>query len=93
MSLTELGFPEFCQVRNTRLERVEAIVEREQRALTKGNDHGFLLRSMDGRVGLARPHRGIFDGCALTPFSHRLNVKVITLGHARYALMTTTLRD
>jgi hypothetical protein len=36
------------QIRNTRLERIEAIVERKQRALMKSKEHGLLLCGEDG---------------------------------------------
>ena len=55
------------QVRNARLQGVEAVVEREQRPLTEGHNDGFLLRREHGRARLTRPHRGIFDGRTLAP--------------------------
>lgn len=48
-------------------------------------NHGLLLRGEDGRVRLARPHPGIFNGDATAPFSHRLSVEVIALSQTRYA--------
>ncbi len=37
------------QHRNRCLKRIEAIVERQQRVLAKGNSKSFLLRTKDGR--------------------------------------------
>ena len=65
------------------MQGVEAVVEREQRPVTVGHNDGFLLRREHGRARLTRPHRGIFDGRTLAPFSHRLSVEVIALGQAR----------
>ena len=59
---------------------VEAIVEREQRPLAEGNDDGLLLGGEHGRVGLARPHRSVFNTGMLAPFSHGLGVEVVALG-------------
>ena|SRR5436305_11395668 len=81
------------QVRDARLQGVEAIVEREQRPLTEGYNDGFLLGGEHGRARLTRPHRGIFDGRTLAPFSHRLSVEVIAHGQARYAFLTMLYRS
>ena len=80
-------------MRDARLQGVEAVVEREQRPLTEGYDHGFLPRGEHGRARLTRPHRGVFDGSALAPFSHRLGVEVIALGQARYDFLTMLYRS
>src|SRR5215204_817282 len=80
------------QVRDAHLQGVEAVVEREQRPLTEGYNDGSLLRGEHGRARLTRPHRGVFDGGALAPFSHRLSV-VIALSRARYAFLTMLYRS
>lgn len=49
------------QIRNTGLEGIQAIVERQQRLLTKGYNHDFLFSAKHSRVGLARPHPSVFD--------------------------------
>ena len=38
------------------LERVEAVVERQQRVPAEGHDHGFLLQAEGRRVRLGRAH-------------------------------------
>jgi hypothetical protein len=42
------------QVRDGRLQSVKAIIERQQRMPSKGDDHGLLLDGQDGRSGLLR---------------------------------------
>ena len=81
------------QARDACLQSVEAIVEREQRPLTEGHDDGLLLRSENGRVGQARPHRSVFNAGTLAPFSHGLGVEVIALGQTGYAFLTTLYRS
>ncbi len=80
-------------MRDTRLEGVEAIVERQQRMFTEGYNHGLLLRSENGRLRLTWPHRSIFNGSTPAPFSHRFSVEVIAFGHARHALLTMPYRS
>ena len=81
------------QVRDARLQGVEAVVEREQRPLTEGYNDSLLLRGEHGRARLTRPHRGILDCSAVAPFSHRLSVEVIALSQARYAFLTMLYRS
>ena len=81
------------QERNAGLKGVEAIVEREQRPLTEGNDNGLLLRGEDSRVGMARPHRSIFNIGTLAPFSHGLGVEVVASSQTGYALLTMLYRS
>src|SRR5947209_7398508 len=82
-----------CQMWNTRLQSVKTIVEREQRPLTEGDDNGLLLCGEDSRVGLARPHPGIFDGGTLAPFSHGLGVEVVAGSQTGYAFLTMLYRS
>ena len=44
------------QVRDRRLKRVEAVVERQQRVPAEGDDDCLLLGREHGRAGLLRPH-------------------------------------
>jgi hypothetical protein len=81
------------QVRDAGLQGVEAIVEREQRPLTEGDDHDLFLHGEHGRARLARPHLGIFNSDSLAPLSHGLGVEVVALGQTGYALLTTLYRS
>src|SRR3954468_13069999 len=75
-------------MRNGGLERVEAIIERQERVAPKGDDDGLLL---------AREHRGarllgtgalVLDRGALLPLGHRLRVDAVALGQHPQALLT-----
>src|SRR3954468_12697495 len=75
-------------MRNGGLERVEAIIERQERVAPKGDDDGLLL---------AREHRGarllgagalVLDRGALLPLGHRLRVDPVAPGQAPQALLT-----
>src|SRR5207253_5366170 len=80
------------QARDAGLEGVEAIVKRQQRPLTEGHDDSLLLRSENGRVGQARPHRSVFNAGTLAPFSHGLGVESIARSQTGYALLTMLYR-
>jgi hypothetical protein len=71
---------ETSQERDAGLKCVEAIVERQQRPLTEGDDDGLLLRSENSRVGLSRIHPSVFNAGTLAPFSHGLRIEVIARG-------------
>src|ERR1039457_2715627 len=68
------------QLRNRGLERVEAIVQRQQRLLAEGNCYRFLFLGQDSRVRLLRPHRGILDRVPLPPLRNSLRVDPIMAG-------------
>lgn len=65
------------QVRDRRLQRVEAVVQRQQRALTEGDRQRLIFLAENGRSGLLRPHRRIADVIALLPLSDRLGVHAL----------------
>ena len=70
------------------LQRVEAVIKRQQGLCPESNDHGFLLLSEDGRARLFGTHRQVLDRTALLPFCDRLWVDAIALGQLGYALLT-----
>ena len=76
------------QMRDYLLQRVEAIIKRQQGLCPEGNDHGLLLLAEDGRARLFGTHRQVLDGIALLPFGDRLWVDAIALGQLGYALLT-----
>ena len=45
------------QVRNGRLQRVEAVIQRQQRVLAEGDDDRLLFQRQQRRAGLLRPGR------------------------------------
>ena len=48
-------------MRDGRLKRVEAIIERQQRMLAEGDDERLFLGGEDGRARRLRPHRRVMD--------------------------------
>jgi hypothetical protein len=62
------------QVRNGRLQRIEAVVERQQRVPPKGDDHRLFLGRRHRRSGVLRPSRQIGDvGCRDRENARRAN--------------------
>jgi hypothetical protein len=63
------AIPEWAwnQRRDAGLERVEAVIERQQGVPTKGDDHGLLLDGEHRRAGLLGPHRRVSRGLASAP--------------------------
>ena len=81
------------ELRNRRLESVEAVVQRQQRVLAKRHDDGLLLhrknrRSRNGWAGSA-----IGGGLALLPLGDRLLVDAVTTGQSLQALLTMLYRS
>ena len=62
------------QMRDGRLQSVKAIIERQQRMPSKGDDHGLLLDGQDGRSGLLRSCWEIGSRGALPPLGDGLRV-------------------
>ena len=71
------------QMRDARLKRVEAVIERQQGVLSEGDDHRLLFRAQDGRTHLLRPHRSVRDEVALPPLGHRLRIEAIASAQLR----------
>ena len=76
------------QVRDRGLQGVEAVVQRQQCMLAKGNDHRLLLDAQHRgmRVLGAGPH---IDGAAsASPLGNRFGVDPVALGENPQALLT-----
>ena len=65
------------QVRDGRLQGIEAVVERQQRMLAEGDDDRLFLGRQDCRARRFRPHRGIVDEGPLAPLGNCLVVQPI----------------
>ena len=61
-------------MRDRRLERVEAVVERQQCMAAEGDHQRLFLLAENGRAALLWPHRRIIDGLPLAPLRHRLRI-------------------
>jgi hypothetical protein len=63
-----------------RLYSVETIIQRQQRVLAKGNDHGLFLDRTGGRAHGLRLHRRIVDKSPLAPLGHGFLVEAVPGG-------------
>ena len=65
------------QMRDARLKRVEAVIERQQGVPPEGDDHRLLFWAQDGRAPLLRSHRRVRNEVALAPLGHRLRTDAV----------------
>ena len=80
-------------MRDRRLQRIEAVIERQQGVPAEGeNDRLFPNRQHRGG-GLSRAGRQISDRAALLPLGHGLRVDPVALGQSPQALLTTLYRS
>ena len=63
-----------------RLQRIKAIIERQQRMLAESDGDGLFLRRQHRRSRHLRPHGGVLDEVALLPFSDGLGIETVALG-------------
>ena len=75
-------------MRDSRLQRIEAIVERQQRMPPEGDDDRLVLDGKDGRLGFLGACREIGDGLALLPLRDSLLVDPVALSEGSQALLT-----
>ena len=76
-------------MRDRRLERVEAIIERKQRVPAESDNDRFLLHRENCRVRLFRPCRQISQRRSLLPFGDSLLIDPVPSGKRPQALLTT----
>ena len=62
------------QVRDRRLQCIEAVIQRQQRMAPECDDHRLFGLCQNGGPRLRRPGLHILDRRALAPFRHRLGV-------------------
>src|SRR3954449_2907492 len=75
-------------MRDGGLERIEAIIERQQRVPPEGDDHGLLFARQHGRARLLGTGALVLDRGALLPLGNGLRVDAVALGQAPQALLT-----
>src|SRR4029077_7554703 len=68
------------QARNGRLERIQAVVQSQQRVFAKGDSQGLLLGRQHRRAWRSRPHRRIVHECSLAPLGHGLVIQAVLGG-------------
>jgi hypothetical protein len=76
------------QTRNRRLERVEAVVERQQRMPSEGDDHRLFLDSRDRRFRFLRTGREIAGRRVLLPLGDCFLIDPVALGQSPQARLT-----
>jgi len=69
-------------VRDRRLKRIEAIVQRQERVPAKGNDDGLFLDRQHRGLCIRRAGRKIADRTAFLPLGHGLLVDAVRLESA-----------
>ena len=70
------------EVGDRRLERVEAVVEGEERVAAEGDDGRLLLGREDRRARRLRPHRGVLDRARLRHLATVLRSIAVALGES-----------
>src|SRR5580692_12858257 len=67
---------------------IEAVIQRQQRMLAKGNDDGLVLKRQAGGFWLFRAGRKIGHRTALLPFCDGFRIDPVALGQSPQALLT-----
>src|SRR5208283_2439496 len=80
-------------MRDRRLERIQAIVQRQKRMPAESDDDGFFLDRQNCRPRLLRPCALIANGRALSPFGDGLLIDAVSLGEGPQALLTMLYRS
>lgn len=81
------------QLRDGGLERVEAVIQRQQRVLAKGDDDGFLFQRKHRGMRRFRTRWKIGYGTTLPPLGHCLGVDAVAPRQRSQALLTMLYRS
>lgn len=81
------------QMRDRRLKRVEAVIERQQHVLAEGDDDRLLLNAQYCRMSILRTGRQVLDRGALLPLRNGLLVDAVPLRQRPQALLTMLYRS
>lgn len=76
------------ELRNGCLEGVEAVVQRQERVLAKGDDNGLLFASQGRGEPLLWPHGSVFHEGTFAPLLNGLWVDAVALGELQQAFLT-----
>ena len=76
------------QVRDRRLQAVEAVVKRQQGVPAEGDNDRFLLNGEHGGARLLGAHPGVRSARPFAPLLHRRRADPVALGQRPYALFT-----
>src|SRR5271170_5984614 len=80
-------------MRDRRLQRIEAIIERQQGVPAEGDDNRLFPNRQHRGGGLSRTSRQISDSAALLPLGHGLRVDPVAPRKGPQALLTTLYRS
>ena len=80
-------------MRDRCLERIEAVVERQQRVLAESDDDGFFLDRQHRGLRVLRAGRQISGGGSPLPFGDRLLVDPVARSQRPQALLTMLYRS
>jgi hypothetical protein len=81
------------QMRNGRLQGIQAVVEWQQRVSTKSHDDGLVLERKHSRLCLFRPRRLVRDRGSLPPLGDRLLVDAVAPSKNPQARLTMLYRS
>src|ERR1041384_5072306 len=82
-----------CQRWESGLQRVEAVIERQQRVAPEGDDDGLVLRREHGRARVLGPGALVGNRGPRSPLSDRLRVDPVAPGQNPQALLTMLYRS
>ena len=81
------------QMRDRRLQGIEAVVERQERVPAESDDHRLLLDREHSRLGFLRAGSLVGDGGPLTPLGDRLLIDAVAASQCSQALLTMLYRS
>src|SRR5690242_11335354 len=81
------------QGRDSGLQRVKAVIERQQRVAPEGDDNGLVLRREHGRARVPGPGALVGNRRPGSPLSNRLRIDPVAPGENPQALLTMLYRS
>jgi len=76
------------QAGDTRLQRIQAVVQRQERVAPERHNGGFFLRGQHRRCWLLRPHGRVMNKIPSTPLRRRLLIDAVAGRQRLQALLT-----
>lgn len=70
------------------LQRVQTVIQRQQRMFAKGHNKRFFFSAQHGRLALSWSHLGVGGGCPSLPFCDCFRVEPVSTSQCSYALLT-----
>lgn len=82
-----------CEVRDRRLQGIEAVVQRQERVSAEGDDDRFLLDAQHSRAGILGAGPNIGSAVPASPLGNGLLVDAVALRQNPQALLTMLYRS